>query len=58
MRARTAFWTKIGAGWEHEDRKGLNILRTAMPQNGRLVIREQKAQDAEAGPFNNRKIWK
>lgn len=44
-----AFWTKIGAAWEHEDRKGFNILLTAMPLNGRLVIREPKPQDAEAG---------
>lgn len=37
-----AFWTKIGAAWLHEDRKGFNILLTAMPINGRLVIREPK----------------
>lgn len=44
-----AFWTKIGAAWEHEDRKGFNIILSAMPLNGRLVIREPKPQDAEAG---------
>jgi hypothetical protein len=37
-----AFWTKIGAAWEHEDRKGFYILLTAKPLNGRLVIREPK----------------
>ena len=37
-----AFWTKISAAWEHEDRKGFNILLTAKPLNGRLVIREPK----------------
>lgn len=37
-----AFWTKIGAAFPHEDAKGFNILLTAMPLNGRLVIREPK----------------
>lgn len=37
-----AFWTKIGAAWEHKDGKGFNILLTAMPLNGRLVIRQPK----------------
>ena len=37
-----AFWTKIGAAWQHEDGKGFNILLTAMPLNGRLVVREPK----------------
>ncbi len=37
-----AFWTKIGAAWLHEDAKGFNVTLTAMPVNGRLVIREPK----------------
>ncbi|GAA0022825.1 hypothetical protein IVB36_01390 [Bradyrhizobium sp. 35] len=43
-----AFWTKIGAAWEHQDGKGFNIQLSCLPLNGRLVIREPKA-DAEAG---------
>lgn len=43
-----AFWTKIGAAWEHEDRKGFNILLTAMPLNSGLVIRKPKPQDGLA----------
>ena len=43
-----AFWTKIGAAWEHQDGKGFNIQLSCMPLNGRLVVREPKA-DAEAG---------
>jgi hypothetical protein len=42
-----AFWTKIGAAWLHEDGKGFNILLTAMPVSGKLVVREPKPQEAE-----------
>ncbi|WLB57448.1 hypothetical protein [Bradyrhizobium japonicum] len=44
----TQFWTKIGAAWPHQDGKGFNIQLSCMPLNGRLVVREPKA-DAEAG---------
>lgn len=40
-----AFWTKIGAAWPHEDGQGFNVTLTAMPLNGRLVIREPKTSD-------------
>ncbi len=43
-----AFWTKVGAAWPHEDGKGFNISLSCLPLNGRLVVREPKA-DAEAG---------
>jgi hypothetical protein len=42
-----AFWTKVGAAWPHEDGKGFNLTLTALPVNGRLVIREPKPRDAE-----------
>ena len=43
-----AFWTKLGAAWAHEDGEGFNIQLTAMPLNGRLVVRKPKA-NKEAG---------
>ena len=43
-----AFWTKIGAAWQHEDGDGFNVALTAVPLTGRLVIRKPKA-DREAG---------
>lgn len=43
-----AFWTKIGAAWQHEDGDGFNVTLTAIPLTGRLVIRKPKA-DREAG---------
>ncbi|SEH40771.1 hypothetical protein [Tardiphaga sp. OK245] len=45
-----AYWTKIGAAWPHEDGKGFNIKLSCLPMDGRLVVREPKAdkEDAEA----------
>jgi hypothetical protein len=47
----SAFWTKIGAAWKHEDGEGYNISLTALPMNGRLVVRTAKADSdkKEAG---------
>jgi hypothetical protein len=42
----TAFWTKIGAAWAHQDGKGFNIQLSCMPLNGRLVVREPKAEES------------
>ena len=41
----SAFWTKIGAAWAHEDNEGYNVSLTALPINGRLVVRVAKATD-------------
>ncbi|KAA0070465.1 hypothetical protein [Tardiphaga sp. P9-11] len=43
-----AYWTKVGAAWPHEDGKRFNIKLSCVPVDGRLVIREPKA-DQEAG---------
>lgn len=42
----SAFWTKIGAVWPHDDNKGFNVDLIAFPANGRLVIRERKESKA------------
>ena len=42
-----AFWTKVGAAWPHEDGKGFNISLSAMPLNGRLVVREPKPAESK-----------
>jgi hypothetical protein len=44
-----SFWTRIGAAWPHADGKGWQITLTALPVNGKLVIREPKADAKEAG---------
>lgn len=33
------FWTRIGAAWEHNDGKGLNIQVDAVPLDGRITLR-------------------
>jgi hypothetical protein len=38
----SAFWTKLGAAWPHDDGKGFNVELIALPVSGRLVIRERK----------------
>lgn len=42
-----AHWTKIGALWAHDDGDGFNLQLIAMPINGRLVIRKQKAKSGK-----------
>ena len=34
-------WTKIGAAWLHEDRKGINVvIAEGLSVGGKLVLRE------------------
>jgi hypothetical protein len=37
-----AFWTKVGCAWAHNDGNGFNVALSALPINGRLVIRVRK----------------
>jgi hypothetical protein len=41
------FWTRIGSAWPHKDGKGLNIVLSALPVNGRIVLREYTDEDAK-----------
>ena len=43
-----AFWTRIGSAWPHKDGKGFNIVLSALPVNGRIVLREFSDEDAKA----------
>ena len=42
-----AIWTRIGAAWPHKG-PGLTIQLDALPLDGRIVLTEPKADDAEA----------
>lgn len=45
----SSYWTKIGAAWAHENGEGFNIQLTALPLDGRLVVRKPKPKsDGEA----------
>lgn len=37
-----AYWTKIGAAWPHQDAEGFNVILTALPLSGCIVIRARK----------------
>lgn len=39
----SAFWTRIGGAWAHEDGEGFNLQLSCLPLTGRLVIRKPKA---------------
>jgi len=41
------FWTRIGSAWPHKDGKGLNVVLSALPTNGRIVLREYTDEDAK-----------
>ncbi len=45
-----AFWTKVGAAWQHENGEGFTIQLTCLPLDGRLVARKPKPKaDKEMG---------
>lgn len=41
------WWTKIGVGFPHADGKGFNLILSAFPTTGRIVLREWTAEDEE-----------
>ena len=43
-----AFWTRIGSAWPNKDGKGFNIVLSALPTNGRLVLRTYDEKDEKA----------
>lgn len=45
-----AFWTKIGAAWPHDDKKGFNVQLTALPVNGRIALRVPKEREPGREP--------
>ncbi len=44
-----AYWTKIGAAWQHEDGDGFNLKLSAVPLTGRVVVRKPKAKEQSDG---------
>ncbi|MGD9785687.1 MAG: CHC2 zinc finger domain-containing protein [Hyphomicrobiaceae bacterium] len=45
---KDAFWTRIGSVFAHADGKGYNIVLSALPINGRIVLREFTDDDAKS----------
>ncbi len=50
---RNAYWTKVGAAFSHrDDKKGFNIVLSALPLDGKLVLidyeeDEQRREEAK-----------
>ena len=42
-----AFWTRVGSAWQHKDGKGYNVVLSALPVNGRLVLRTFSEDDKD-----------
>jgi hypothetical protein len=41
------FWARIGSAWPHADGKGISVVFSVLPMNGRLVLREYDAEQDE-----------
>ena len=41
------FWTRIGSAWAHKSGEGYSITLSALPINGRLVLRKPKVDEPE-----------
>ena len=52
------FWTRIGSAWPHKDGKGLNLVLSALPVNGRVVLREYTEDDQKADETKVKRIKK
>lgn len=39
------FWIRIGAGFQHNDGIGINVLLQAMPLDGKIVLRPINERD-------------
>ncbi len=53
---KNAFWTRIGAAWNHKDNEGLNIELDLIPyRTGRIVLRKldlEKEKERKQAPEN------
>ena len=50
-----AFWTRVGSAWPNSDGKGFNITLSALPVNGRIVLREYSDDEVEADEAKSKK---
>lgn len=41
-------WQKIGVVFEHKDGEGFDVVLSALPINGRIVLRKPKSKEALA----------
>ena len=51
-----AFWTRVGSAWAHKDGKGFNVVLSALPVNGRLVLRTFTDEDDKTDNDSKRNV--
>lgn len=48
-----AKWFRVGSGWMHRDKQGINLKFDSFPTHGRIVVREidynRDAEDGQGG---------
>ncbi|MGY4156330.1 hypothetical protein ACVINW_002172 [Bradyrhizobium sp. USDA 4461] len=53
----SAYWTKVGAGWKHEDGRGINLsLTPGLAVTGKIVLREMNAETIASGDKTARSL--
>lgn len=47
--SQSAFWSRIGAAWKHDDGDGFTITLACVPINGRLIVRKPRPHAERQG---------
>ena len=48
QKGENAIWNKIGASWQHKDKKGMTLQLDVLPLGGRIVLRTPMPTDRKA----------
>lgn len=48
QKGENAIWNKIGASWQHKDKKGMTLQLDVLPLGGRIVLRTPMPTDRAA----------
>ena len=40
QKGEKSYWNKVGACWQHKDKKGMTLQLDVVPINGRIVLRQ------------------
>lgn len=47
VNSEKSIWNAVGAAWNHNDNKGINIVLFAVPVSGKITLRTPKSDDAK-----------
>jgi hypothetical protein len=43
------FWNRIGAGFDHKDGEGIDVVLSSLPVDGRVALRRQREEEFKEG---------